>query len=182
MIIPMSPSPSWLALATSADARSVPRTSASAPPMSAVGSGLSQHRIAMPSGTSRLRANVTTTGSIWRDTSADLYSDPRARHVGDSVTVKISIEDEASLDSSSDRSRAATRDFSFGINYDVGLGGFKRSGSGNGNRRRSIPSRHTKAKARPRVRKRSHWSWRWSLRTFLPNGNHGRPGQPGSSS
>lgn len=120
----------WLTFAMSACAIST-QDVGRAPPMSAVGSGLNRHQIAMPVGRPGY-ANVGTTGSIWRDTSADLYSDPRARHIGDSVTVKISIEDEASLDSSSDRSRAATRDFSFGINYDVGLGGFKRSGSGNG--------------------------------------------------
>lgn len=111
------------------------------PSMSAIGSGLEHESARIPIARQKTRGGMTT-GSIWRDTSADLFRDPRARHIGDTVTVKISISDEASLDSKSDRSREAKRDFSFGLDYDVGVGGFKRSGSGSGQHNISSGSSH----------------------------------------
>ncbi|WP_432757213.1 flagellar basal body L-ring protein FlgH [Consotaella aegiceratis] len=43
--------------------------------------------------------------SLWNDRGAALYSDPRALNVGDIVTVKIVINDKASLDNNTKRSR-----------------------------------------------------------------------------
>ena len=111
------------------------------PDMSTVGEGLVHQGVRVPIAHQPSQHPVTT-GSIWQDTSADLFRDPRARRIGDTVTVKISISDEASLDSKSDRSRESTRDFSFGIDYDVGIGGFKRQGSGSGQHNISSESAH----------------------------------------
>lgn len=43
----------------------------------------------------------------WEGSSADLFRDRRAARVGDTVRVKIAIDDRATLDSTSDRSRRA---------------------------------------------------------------------------
>jgi flagellar L-ring protein precursor FlgH len=43
----------------------------------------------------------------WEGSSADLFRDRRAAQIGDTVRVKIAIDDRASLDSTSDRSRRA---------------------------------------------------------------------------
>ena len=112
------------------------------PQMSSVGEGLAHEGVRVPIAREPLHQPVST-GSIWQDTSADLFRDPRARRIGDTVTVKISISDEASLDSKSDRSREATRDFSFGLDYDVGVGGLSRKGSGSGQHNISSESTHT---------------------------------------
>jgi flagellar L-ring protein FlgH len=54
----------------------------------------------------------------WEGTSADLFRDPRARNVGDIVTVNISINDKASLDNNSNRSRDSTVDAGFSLGLD----------------------------------------------------------------
>ena len=46
--------------------------------------------------------------SLWQDSSANLFRDPRAHKIGDVVTVKISIKDKATLDNNSKRSRDST--------------------------------------------------------------------------
>jgi flagellar L-ring protein precursor FlgH len=57
-------------------------------------------------------------GSIWRASGSDLFRDARAAEVGDVLTVKISIDDKASLDTKSNRSRTSSRDAS--MNYEYG--------------------------------------------------------------
>jgi len=54
----------------------------------------------------------------WEGTSADLFRDPRARRVGDIVTVNISIDDKASLDNNSKRSRESELDAGFSLGLD----------------------------------------------------------------
>lgn len=68
--------------------------------------------------------------STWRDSAASLFQDPRAERPGDVLTVTIKMKDRASLDSSSERSRDATRSMSASLNYVLGLFGINRSGSG----------------------------------------------------
>jgi flagellar L-ring protein precursor FlgH len=51
----------------------------------------------------------------WEGSSADLFRDRRAMRVGDTVRIKISIDDSASLDSTSDRSRRARVQGSFDV-------------------------------------------------------------------
>ncbi len=71
--------------------------------------------------------------SLWNDSRATLFQDPRASKVGDILTVRIRIDDKASLDNSSARSR----DSSAGIGGDYGyhLNGryIDRAGNGKGN-------------------------------------------------
>ncbi len=54
--------------------------------------------------------SYTTQASLWQDGGADLFKDPRAGRVGDVVTVKISIKDQASLNNSTSSSRDASRE------------------------------------------------------------------------
>lgn len=54
----------------------------------------------------------------WEGTSADLFRDPRARKVGDIVTVNISINDKASLDNNSERKRDSSVDAGFSMGLD----------------------------------------------------------------
>ena len=109
-----------------------PRDFARAPHMTPVGSGLASHRPNLPVKLPPADPRVTT-GSLWRETSVGMFKDPRARRIGDTLTVQISIKDKASIDSQSDRSRTATRDFSSGFQYDIGIRNYARSGSGDAN-------------------------------------------------
>ncbi|WP_078707257.1 flagellar basal body L-ring protein FlgH [Consotaella salsifontis] len=73
------------------------------PSLSPVGSGIAEppltQQVAYP-------ARPPIVGhSLWNDRGAALYSDPRALNVGDIVTVKIKIKDQAKLDNTSERSR-----------------------------------------------------------------------------
>lgn len=61
--------------------------------------------------------------SLWNDTSADLFRDPRARTVGDVLTVKIAIKDKATLDNKSNRARDADRSLGLFGSYGAGRGG-----------------------------------------------------------
>jgi flagellar L-ring protein FlgH len=96
------------------------------PILTPVGSGLHPNRTPIlihPPEAGRPRDN-----SFWQDASADLFRDPRASRVGDVVTVKISIKDKASLDSTTERSRDSKRDFNYDLKYDVNTGWVKGSG------------------------------------------------------
>jgi flagellar L-ring protein FlgH len=63
------------------------------------------------------RTRPLSTGSIWQQAGADLFRDYRAAKAGDLLTVKISIDDKASVDTKSNRSRKSTRDASLSYNY-----------------------------------------------------------------
>jgi len=53
-----------------------------------------------------------TPSSLWRTGARHFFKDQRASHVGDILTVNIAIDDEAELESSTLRSRAANEDAS----------------------------------------------------------------------
>lgn len=93
-----------------------------APEMSPVGLGLTaQPRAAYPLNTFS-PGGVKDYNSLWVSDREDFFSDPRARRVGDVVTVKIAINDKATLDNTSDRSRKSTLgiggEFSAGLDSD----------------------------------------------------------------
>jgi flagellar L-ring protein precursor FlgH len=86
------------------------------PQMTPVGTGLVPARVAMvtePSPPLIYRGE----NSIWQDSRADLFSDLRARKIGDTVTVKIFIKDKASLANDFDRKRDADNSLDLGYQY-----------------------------------------------------------------
>jgi flagellar L-ring protein FlgH len=98
------------------------------PTLSAVGSGLLADRVSLPA-EPITQPTYRPGNSIWQDTSADLFRDPRARKIGDVVTVKISIKDKATLDNNSKRSRDAKTKLKPKLGYDFSTtGGLAHSG------------------------------------------------------
>lgn len=79
------------------------------PAMSAVGSGLVGSSGPAPETMERLAKMPTGSGP--GELAARLFQDPRAHRVGDLVTVKIAINDSASLDNKSGRSRVSKSDY-----------------------------------------------------------------------
>jgi flagellar L-ring protein precursor FlgH len=87
------------------------------PHMNPIGTGLVPKRVAMvtdPVPLPQYRGN----NSIWQDSRADLFSDTRARKIGDTMTVKIRIADKAKIKNDSERKRDASNtlglDFAYG--------------------------------------------------------------------
>jgi len=89
--------------------------------------------------------------SLWTGRNADFFRDTRALNVGDIVTVKIQIDDKATLDNNSKRSRVSgvttgatfkgnVSDFSLGtLGVDLGLkGGTNATGKGEVDRAEEI--------------------------------------------
>lgn len=111
------------------------------PHMTPPGTGLIREqpyvRVAQP-----VPSRMLSTGSLWRDEAADLFKDPRARRVGDTLKVEISIKDKASIDSTSDRSREATIDGSFNFDYNVLTKFLTGTGTGSGNAAIDTESTH----------------------------------------
>lgn len=87
------------------------------PALSAVGSGLLADRVPLPAEPAP-QPSYRPGNSIWQDSSADLFKDPRARKIGDVVTVKISIKDKASIDNNSKRSRDSKASLNPTLGYD----------------------------------------------------------------
>ncbi len=87
------------------------------PLMSPVGSGLAVD--VQPTATaSFVPTRSQGVGALWDGSSSDLFSDPRARKIGDVVTVNISINDKASFGNATDRSLESKEN----QNYDWKLG------------------------------------------------------------
>jgi flagellar L-ring protein precursor FlgH len=90
------------------------------PLLSPVGSGVQQAVATLPMPTEPPQPRKAAPGfSTWSDAGADLFRDARAMRVGDVITVKISIKDKASIDSSSSRSRDS--ELSLGQSMSYGL-------------------------------------------------------------
>ena len=96
------------------------------PNLTPVGSGLNPNRtpIVVPPRAQAARQD----NSFWHDASADLFRDPRAMRAGDVVTVKISIKDKASLDSTSERSRDSSSNHAYNLAYDINAAGIQKKG------------------------------------------------------
>ncbi|MBB3017294.1 flagellar L-ring protein precursor FlgH [Microvirga lupini] len=76
------------------------------PGMTPVGSGIAVDREPLPH---LFKGNRTSAAnSTWSNASADLFTSPRARQVGDIVTVNIQIDDKAEFENASDRSRRSS--------------------------------------------------------------------------
>jgi flagellar L-ring protein FlgH len=78
--------------------------------------------------------------STWDD-GTDLYRDPRARRVGDVVTVVISMQDKAKLDNKTDRSRDSQ--IKFGLDWLANIAGWQDTGQGNANLNSSTSTKGT---------------------------------------
>lgn len=98
------------------------------PNLTPVGSGLHPNRT--PILIQPQVPNPRQDNSFWQDASADLFRDPRATRVGDVVTVKISIKDKASFDSTSQRSRDSTNNLAYDLKYDLNTSLIKGKGDG----------------------------------------------------
>lgn len=99
------------------------------PHMTPVGSGMVPKRVSMI--TEAAPQNVYRgNSSIWQDSRADLFSDMRARRIGDTVTVRISIKDKASIANDSERKRDASNELGFDYSYDFASTGGAVGGQG----------------------------------------------------
>ena len=93
------------------------------PVLSPIGTGLAAPRETLPTTFGSL--NRRTYHSSWSPNAVDMYQDPRARNVGDVITVSIQIEDKAQFGNSSDRSRSQKS--SLGFDFGYGVSGLKDS-------------------------------------------------------
>lgn len=99
------------------------------PELSPVGSGLAARASEPAVQPASLTRPVTAPakpapGSLWRESGADLFRDPRARRVGDLVTVTISMKEKASFDNSSKRSRDSSHGFGLDMSHAIDWKGF----------------------------------------------------------
>lgn len=100
-------------------------------PLSPVGSGLT-HADPMPVASVYPLPEEGT--SKWIGGPADYFRDRRPRHVGDLLTVDISINDKASLSNNSNRSRKSSAAADLGFTYDIlGVVGADVNGKGDVN-------------------------------------------------
>lgn len=90
------------------------------PSLTPVGAGLKPLKVAVPAEPAMPPPHVKG-NSLWQDTSADYFRDPRAMKIGDVVTVKIAIKDKASLDNTSERKRDNKNEFNLNSGYDLNL-------------------------------------------------------------
>ncbi len=107
----------------------VPEEMGREPVLSPVGAGISVDQVGSI-GERVERSFPVSRGSTWRDSAASLVQDPRAERPGDVLTITIDMKDRASLDSSSERSRDASKSMSTSLDYVLGLFGIERDGSG----------------------------------------------------
>lgn len=94
------------------------------PVLTPIGTGLAAPREALPVSFGSLERRHGY-HSTWSPGSAELYQDPRARAVGDVITVSIVINDKAQFDNASDRSRSQKS--SLGFDFGYGVSGLKDS-------------------------------------------------------
>ena len=86
-----------------------------APSMSPVGTGLQFTKTSEIGLYPKEPQQVATGYSLWSDSKAALFKDSRALKVGDILTVTINIDDSATFDNTTDRSR----DTSWGKDYSI---------------------------------------------------------------
>ena len=86
-----------------------------APSMSPVGTGLQFTKANELSLYPKQPEDVATGYSLWNDKKASLFKDARALNIGDILTVTINIDDSASFDNTTDRSRSSTMSKKFSM-------------------------------------------------------------------
>lgn len=125
----VAPATASLSLLLGACAIDQLREVSQAPAMSPMGSGLA------PGQAAHVNLPVTPVAyhsgnSTWQDSGADLFRDARALKVGDVVTVKIQINDKASLDNNLNRSRDSSVGLKSSADFNFGFGAPGPTGSG----------------------------------------------------
>jgi flagellar L-ring protein precursor FlgH len=97
-----------------------------APSMSPIGSGLQYAETPQMASYPKQPRTAVAGYSIWSDQQSALFKDARALKVGDILTVNIRVNDRASFDNKTDRSRTNKSGINFGIstagkgiNYDA---------------------------------------------------------------
>lgn len=86
-----------------------------APSMSPIGSGLQYAQTPQMSMYPKQAHSRMAGYSTWNDAQSNLFKDSRAINVGDLLTVKIRLNDEATFDNKTDRSRTNKSGMNFGI-------------------------------------------------------------------
>ena len=119
------------------------------PVLTPVGTGLNAPREPLPT-TFGAYGPRHSYHSTWSPASADLYQDPRAKNVGDVITVAIAINDKAQFDNTTERERSQKSflgfDFGYGVSAlkdsataDTGIrSGTSTKGQGNIDRKESL--------------------------------------------
>lgn len=87
-----------------------------APELSPVGSGIGN---AVADASISEVEDVSEPVQDWIGGNADFFRDARANRKGDLITVEIEINDRATLNNSSNRSRNSSADADIGFNYDI---------------------------------------------------------------
>jgi len=91
-----------------------------APAMSPIGSGLEFGQTPQIALYPKAPADRQNGFSLWRDSQSALFKDARAMQVGDIMTVNIAIDDKATFDNQTDRSRTNKSGISLDGNFDTG--------------------------------------------------------------
>ena len=123
------------------------------PLLTPIGTGLQPPREALPTAYGTL--GPRSYHSTWAPGSAEMFQDPRARNVGDVITVSILIDDKAQFGNSSDRSRSQKS--SLGFDFGYGVSGLKDSatadaGIRSGTARLKAPKTRLRSLAQVRLR------------------------------
>ena len=92
-----------------------------APAMSPIGSGLQYAQTPQMAMYPKEPRQVVNGYSLWNDQQSALFKDARALNVGDILTVDIRINDKASFDNKTDRSRENDSSFNIGANGEFRL-------------------------------------------------------------
>jgi flagellar L-ring protein precursor FlgH len=108
-----------VALAVSGCSSQAVKEIGKAPSMSPIGSGLNYAETPQMAMYPKQPRTAVAGYSIWSDQQSALFKDSRAFKVGDILTVNIRVNDRASFDNKTDRSRTNKS----GINFGVGAAG-----------------------------------------------------------
>jgi flagellar L-ring protein precursor FlgH len=92
-----------------------------APAMSPIGAGLQFTRTSEMAMYPKQPKETATGYSLWNDSKAALFKDSRALKIGDILTVTIAIDDSATFDNTTDRSRTNDYSATAGVTGVMGL-------------------------------------------------------------